>query len=975
MPKTSSLTDAQNTRIENALREAALLGEKGQLVEAQKICDRILSDFPEHPRASYYAALVALKTNDHAKALSLMEKIQQIEPNQPADFYQNLGIIYAGLNSLDKSIEVFQFALKLNPRSAQTHFNLALAFSKKNEAALAIHHYQETLVFMPNYYSAHNSLGNIFQEQGKFEKALRHYEKAISINPRYAESFANRASLYKKTKSFALAQNDYQTALSLKPDFIEARNNFAVLLMELESYRAALEQFTRVLKQNPQFLPALKNAGDLSHRIEHYTDAVDYYHAGLKQEPENLSFINSLMQTFKAQAQWNEESSSLEKQQIRLIQLRLQKNEKVELSPFSSLSMAFDEKEQLAIAANHAQNRFQTILKLPALYKKNPTHRLRIGYLSADFRDHPVCHLLSGVLETHNLRQFDVYAYYIGPDVQNDKYQERVKRAVNQFVLLNNLTDEAAAQRIAADSVDILVDLMGYTQYARPEILAYRPAPVQIGYFGYPGTSGASFMDYYIVDKIVVPLTQSRFFSERLIYLPDSYLPTDNRMGIASFLPSRAFYGLPEKAFVFCCFCNHYKLNASVFNAWMQILKTVPDSVLWLFSSNEYFENNLKIYAEKAGVEKNRLIFAKKEPKEKHVARYQLANLFLDTFVYNAHATAIDALWAGLPLITYPGNSMATRVSASLLTTLHLPQLITHSQEEYIQLAVTLAENPQQLTTIQQYLQWARMCLALFNTSRYTQYLEFAYQLAFDQKTNHEKKTLFIPDQKAALTSECEKLQPIEKTKTHSHRRFQSSNNGGVSEGDFEWTKQLTLLSSSAEVTQTPDIYADLPDTSFEEPRESIRLAAKHGAVRGVSNVIEYAMKKSGCSEKSAERASQAFYYGGFFVSRLHHQNYHTSDMVTAASQAAIETGVLFCVQQTLRVASYTGEKMKEYGWDTSSELLKTLGNYLAYAVQSEDIHTHGILPVVANIAAGAAVQTTVETVGKGGVDYFFRVR
>jgi predicted O-linked N-acetylglucosamine transferase (SPINDLY family) len=1048
MPKTlTSFDDAQNAKIESALRVAAQAGEKGNLLEAQNICDRILSDFPDHPGALYYSALVSLQANEQTKALRLMERVKEIEPKQSADFYQNLGIVYAGLNLFDKSIENLQFSLKLNSRSSQVHFNLALAYSKKGDQKLAIHHYEKVIALTPNYFTAHNSLGNIFQEQGKIEKALQYYKQAISINPRYAESFANRAGLYKKIKSYSLAQQDYQKALSLKPDFIEARNNYGVLLVEMESYRAALEQFTLILKQNPHYLHTLKNAGDLSHRIEHYADASNFYRTGLKLEPENLSFINSLMQTFKAQAQWDEESFQLEKKQLLLINNSLQKKEKIELSPFSSLSMNFNDEEQLTIAENHAQHTFQAIMNLPAEFQqsvaKETPHRLRVGYLSADFRDHPVCHLLSGILEMHNLRQFDVIAYYIGPPIQTDKYQERVIRSVNQFVRLNNLTDQAAAQRIAKDSVHILIDLMGYTQYARPEILAYRPAPVQIGFFGYPGTSGASFMDYYIVDKIVVPLSQSRFFSERLIYLPDSYLPTDNRMGISSEVPSRAYYGLPEKDFVFCCFCNHYKLNADVFNAWMQILKAVPNSVLWLFASNEFFENNLKAYAEKAGIEKKRLLFAKKEPKEKHIARYQLANLFLDTFVYNAHATAIDALWAGLPLITYPGNSMATRVSASLLTTLRLPQFIAQSLENYIQLAVTLAQDPQQLHAIHQHLKWARTCLPLFNTTHYTQYLESAYQLAFYQKAVNKKNPIIIPEQKFSLTPECEKSQPLEKTKTHSHRRYQSSNNGGVTEREFEWTQTpyslttslyqfdefysgkwdaqpylhaetgapvfvyrvfkqgyetgsahfyqhpvlckresgdrhnveffgvLSTRSFTINPSQISDICASLPDTPFEETEKTIQRAAEHGIVRGTSNVVEYAMKKSDFSKTTASLASEAIYFSGFFAMRFYQQTNLAPDLLTAASQAAVETGLLFGAQKTMQAVRCAGNKIKKQGWNTAGESLISLSHYLNYLRYGYEAYTQGIAPVAASIIAGAAAQTTVEIIGKASVDHF----
>ncbi|MBI1394534.1 MAG: tetratricopeptide repeat protein [Betaproteobacteria bacterium] len=384
--------------------------------------------------------------------------------------------------------------------------------------------------------------------------------------------------------------------------------------------------------------------------------------------------------------------------------------------PMTSYPGPIDEAQQLVIAKRFADHVSRGI----APYREHAwcgAHaRVRIGYLSADFHDHATAHLMLGLFRRHDRSRFEVFAYSYGVD-DRSAYRARIRADVEHFVDLAGTTDREAAARIHADQIDVLVDLKGYTREARTGILAHRPAPVQVAWLGYPGSMGAPFIDYALVDAVVVPPAQAKHYSERLLYMPHTYQINDDEQAIEENGPSREEAGLPEDAVVFCCFCAHYKIDPAVFDAWMQILAAVPKGVLWLISGYEAAHANLRAEAAARGIDPSRLVFAPREAKAKHLARHRLADLFLDTFAYNAHTTMSDALWAGLPAITCPGETFATRVGASLLGAAGLDELVAPDREAYVRLAIDLARDPDRRLALRERLATARHAAPLFDTA------------------------------------------------------------------------------------------------------------------------------------------------------------------------------------------------------------------------------------------------------------------
>jgi len=366
--------------------------------------------------------------------------------------------------------------------------------------------------------------------------------------------------------------------------------------------------------------------------------------------------------------------------------------------------------------------------------KVRPSHmpkRLRVGYFSADFKEHPVSYLMFKVIECHDRSLFDVYGYSIGQP-KLDKMREKISGAFDVFRDIHSLSDIEALKIIHNDKIDIAIDLTGYTTHSRTGLFSYRPASVHINYLGYPGTLGTNFIDYIISDPILIPEDKRQYYSEQIIYLPNSYQPTDNTRAISGKIATREDMGLPSDGFVFCCFNNNYKISPKEFDIWMRLMNKVEGSVLWLLKSNKLAEQNLKLQTEIRGVSAERIIFAEKVPQSEHLARQQLADLFLDTFNYNAHTTASDALWAGLPLVTKLGKGFAARVAGSLLNAVGLPELVTKTEQDYEALILELATNPTKLARIKEKLEINRFTKPLFNTELYTKHLENGYLQAYE---------------------------------------------------------------------------------------------------------------------------------------------------------------------------------------------------------------------------------------------------
>jgi predicted O-linked N-acetylglucosamine transferase (SPINDLY family) len=413
----------------------------------------------------------------------------------------------------------------------------------------------------------------------------------------------------------------------------------------------------------------------------------------------------------------------------------LAKGEPTPLTPHHAIAFPVSPQEQLAIAHRSSEQVAQRMA--PHRERLNFTHRvtehspLRIAYLSKNFRNHATSHLTRSLYGLHNREQFEVFVYSYGPD-DGSWYRKQIAQAADHFVDVASLSPIALAEKIYADGIDILVDLVGYNGYGRLETMALRPAPIQVLYLGFPATSGAEFIDYFITDPISTPHKYAPFFSEQLVYMPHTYQINDYRQPISESPVSRAAEGLPEEGFIFCCFNAHYKIDPEIFSLWMRLLLEVPNSVLWLAQGSPTSRRLVK-EAQKRGIKPERLIFSKILPKAEHLARLRLADLFLDTPICNAHTPASDALWAGVPLITYPGETFTSRVAASLLTAANLPELIVANLAEYQRLALSLARHPSELQKVRDKLAANRKRCPLFDTPRFVGYLEQAYQATWEQ--------------------------------------------------------------------------------------------------------------------------------------------------------------------------------------------------------------------------------------------------
>jgi predicted O-linked N-acetylglucosamine transferase (SPINDLY family) len=400
--------------------------------------------------------------------------------------------------------------------------------------------------------------------------------------------------------------------------------------------------------------------------------------------------------------------------------------------PFIIITLADAPSIQQVCSEICIQERYPLNTSLGPIDKNPKKKKIILGYYSADFRNHAVSFLIAELFELHKQEKFELIAFTFGPEVK-DEMHNRLSKSFNQLIDVRNKSDQEVAILSRKLGIDIAIDLVGLTGDCRPGIFSFRVAPIQVNYLGYPRTMGANYIDYIIADNTLIPAKSKEFYSEKIIYLPNSYQANDRKKVISDKQFSRAELGLPDDSFIFCCFNNNHKILPTTFLGWMRILKAVKSSVLLLLEDNSWSAENLKSEAEKQGIEASRLIFVKRMSLPEHLARHRQADLFLDTFPYNAHTTASDTLWAGLPVLTMKGESFASRVAASLLTAIDLPELITSSQENYEALAIELATNPAKLKGIKTKLESNRLTTPLFDTPRFTKHLEEAYTTMYER--------------------------------------------------------------------------------------------------------------------------------------------------------------------------------------------------------------------------------------------------
>jgi protein O-GlcNAc transferase len=577
-----------------------------------------------------------------------------------------------------------------HPDDVMTLYSLGVILIRRGDAASlaeAIEITSHGIRVAPGFGMIWGLHGSVLQSLGRYEDALRAWDQALAVKPDYQEILLNSGALLRKLHRHAEALGRFEQLLALKPDHTAALGNSAILLSEFKRTSDAIHRFERLLAIDPNHD---YGQGLLLYERLHVCDWTGY-------DALSASIAAGL-------AEGRRTCKSLA------------------LMSISDDPAAHQQAARL-FAAQHFPPAREPLWK-GEIYRHD---RIRIAYVSADLREHPVGHLVAGVLERHDHGRFRTYGVSLGVD-DGSRLRGRMKSAFDTFVDVRGWGTRQIAQWLRDQEIDIAVDLGGYTSDARSDVLAMKPAPVQVNWLGYPGTMGVPTMDYVLADRYVIPPGEERHYDEQVVRLPHVYLPTDSSLQIAERTPTRAECGLPERGFVFCCFNHDYKISPAVFAGWLRLLAAVPDSVLWLMSRNERSIANLRAAAATQGIDAGRLVFASRVPRvEDHLARYRVADLFLDTHPYNAHTTAADALMAGLPVLTRRGRSFASRVAAGLVTTAGVPELAVDTLEDYLGLAIALANDPARLADLKTRVATARSRSPLFDTAGFTRDLEAAY--------------------------------------------------------------------------------------------------------------------------------------------------------------------------------------------------------------------------------------------------------
>jgi len=577
----------------------------------------------------------------------------------------------------------------------------------------------------PSYW---NNKGNTLRQLGSFNDALTHFNHAITLKEDYVEAYLNKGNLLHHMNLFDEAIATLNQVIAIKPDYVDAFVMRAVVKNDMRKYEDAIIDYHHALEIKNNYSEVLLNLGNTYCQLNRFLEAKEVYEQAFNQNPELDYLAGTLFFVKIKMCDW----SNYENRKNQLAN-KIREGKKCTL-PFPLVAI-FNEEQLITQAGKIYCNERHPFVKNNLSFQSNKSGKIRIGYYSADFHNHATSYLMANLFELHNRDTFEVIAFSFGPDF-NDQSRSRLKEAFDEFIDIRHLSDQKVAQLSREMCIDIAVDLKGHTQDARTSIFANRAAPIQINYLGYPASMGVDYIDYILVDKMLIDKNNVDSFTEKIIYLPNSYQVNDENRKVSKRVFSKSECGLPETGFVFCCFNNNYKITPEMFDVWMKILIAVEGSVLWLFEDNPWAKDNLIQEAMKRGVPSNRLVFAKKMEISEHLARHQLADLFLDTVPCNAHTTASDALWMGLPVLTMQGNTFAGRVASSLINTIGLPELITQSLTEYENLAIEIAKDEETLTALKKKLEYNRIKSPLFDTKRYTKNLESAYLMIYEKYSN-----------------------------------------------------------------------------------------------------------------------------------------------------------------------------------------------------------------------------------------------
>lgn len=746
-----------SAQLEAAIKQGLSLHQQGKLAEAKAIYEAVLTLQPRHFDALNLLGAIAAQGRDYRLAVDLLSKAIEVYPAF-APAHNNRGIALLNLGRLEDAFANFDKASSVDPAYAEAHNNAgdALARLGRHEEALAkfdkalalrpddaagwnnrgitlidlkrpeeaLASYDTALSLKPDIAQVHNNRGIALMRLKRPEDALVSYKRALTLKPDNAETWNNLGNALKELRRHEEAVTAYEKAVSLKPAYVEAHYNRGNALLELKRPSEALVAYDKAIGLKADHAKALGNRGYALQDLNRLDGARDSFAKALSLNPNQDFLLGAFLHTKMKLCEWETLTGDLP-----LLEEGISRSERVS-APFPILAL-LDRPDMHKIAAKvFAEAKFPANSALGPIGKRPADGKIRVGYYSADFHNHATAYLMAELLEEHDANRFELYGFSFGLD-EHDDMRKRISSAFQQFFDVRDKTDREVAQLSREFGVDIAVDLKGYTGDSRAGVFVERCAPIQVNYLGYPATVGTGHIDYIIADRTVIPQEARTDFSEKVVYLPHSYQVNDSKRKISQRVFTKQDTGLPATGFVFCCFNSNYKILPATFDGWMRILNAVENSVLWLLEGNATAAGNLRRQAEARGVNRGRLVFAKPIILEQHLARHRLADLFLDTLPCNAHTTASDALWSGLPVLTCMGKSFASRVAASLLTALDLPELIEDTPEAYEAKAIALATHTDLLQGIRQKLARNRLTSPLFNGRLFARHLESAYEAMY----------------------------------------------------------------------------------------------------------------------------------------------------------------------------------------------------------------------------------------------------
>jgi protein O-GlcNAc transferase len=730
----------QPSMVEGLYNRGVALADLQRFEMAVESYDRALVVQPEMLAAMVNRAVALAAMRRFDDAIAGYDRVLAMQPGNVVALVHR-GLAHRAQSRPAQALADYDRALTINPAHDEGHYNRGVVLLDLERAAEALAAFEAV---MPSYHGNAEMLNNrgvALWNLKRPAEALESYERALAIEPTFSEAWGNRGLALRDLKRYGEALASFDQVLQLEPRNAVAWNSRGNVLRDMKAWDAAIECYSRAIEIRPDYAEAIINRGYTLWTLKRYPAGMVDVERGLALEPDYPYGRGEVLHVRMFSADWHDFAA----RKAELEQLVRAGTRAVQ--PFIFQAIAETPQDAQACSRNWARDKYPEVPSTPHdPAARRGRKKIRIGYLSGEFRQQATAILMAGLYERHDRDRFEIVALDAGLN-DGSEMRTRLEKAFDRWIDINPLDDTQAAARIRAEEIDILVCLNGYFGEARMSIFARRPAPLQVNYLGFPATLGAPYIDYILADEIVIPKDEQAFYDERIVYLPGCYQANDDRGRPIAPVPSRAETGLPPNGVVFCNFNNAYKLTPSTFDSWMQILKDVDGSLLWLLESPEPYADNLRREAQLRGVAPERLIFAPDLPTDQHLARMSLADLFLDCLPYNAHTTGSDALWASVPLITRRGTAFPGRVAASLLTAAGLPELVTESTADFEALAIKLANDPKALTKVKTKL--AKNKAKLFDTDLFRRNIEAAYEQMWQRWLAGEKPKGFAVNPEA----------------------------------------------------------------------------------------------------------------------------------------------------------------------------------------------------------------------------------